>query len=337
MTIRIAVIGTGIMGADHAHIVANDLPKAVLQVVCDASAERARVVADECGALDVSSDPCATIARADVDAVMIASPDNTHAALCLAALELGKPVLCEKPLAPSSSECLQLIEAEVKAGRQFIQLGFMRRFDKSYRDMKDALNQGLLGQALMMHNFHRNISAPANFTGQMAITNSAPHEFDVARFMLDCDYCSISVFQPSCVDTSKTGAPVFMVLETTTGQLVNIEINNNAMYGYDVRSELVGEKGSVFLNAPVSTRLNLGLKAFERYAFDWRPRFAEAYRLQNKAWLKFVETGVMSPIASNAWDGYCASLVAEAGVHSLQTSQKVSLELAAQPALYQRT
>lgn len=337
MSIRIAVIGTGIMGTDHAHIVANDLPKAVLQVVCDASAERARVVADECGALDVSSDPFATIARADVDAVMIASPDNTHATLCLAALELGKPVLCEKPLAPSSSECLQLIEAEVKAGRQFIQLGFMRRFDKSYRDMKDALNQGLLGQALMMHNFHRNISAPANFTGQMAITNSAPHEFDVARFMLDCDYRSISVFQPSCVDTSKTGAPVFMVLETSTGQLVNIEINNNAMYGYDVRSELVGEKGSVFLNAPVSTRLNLGLKAFERYAFDWRPRFAEAYRLQNKAWLKFVETGVMSPIASNAWDGYCASLVAEAGVRSLQTGQKVSLELAAQPALYQRT
>lgn len=337
MTIRIAVIGTGIMGADHARIVANDLPNAVLQVVCDASEGRAHQIADECKAQSIETDAFKAIARTDVDAVIIASPDNTHAALSLAALKLGKPVLCEKPLAPSSSECLALIEAEVQAGRQFIQLGFMRRFDPSYREMKSALSQGLLGQALMMHNFHRNISAPANFTGQMAITNSAPHEFDVARFMLDCDYRSISVFQPSNVDTTKTGAPVFMVLETSTGQLVNIEINNNAMYGYDVRGELVGEKGSVFLNAPVTSRLNLGLKAFERYAFDWRPSFAEAYRLQNKAWLKFVETGVMSPLAANAWDGYCASVVAEAGVRSLQTGQKVSLELAAQPALYQRT
>jgi len=153
MTIRIAVIGTGIMGTDHARIVANDLPNAQLQVVCDASAQRARTVADECGAQDVSTDPLATIARADVDAVIIASPDDTHAALSLAALELGKPVLCEKPLAPSPAECLKLIEAEVRAGRQFIQLGFMRRFDPSYREMKAALSEGLLGQALMMHNF----------------------------------------------------------------------------------------------------------------------------------------------------------------------------------------
>lgn len=336
MTIRIALIGAGIMGTDHARIIAHDLPKATLQVVCDASAERARQVADECAAQDMSTDPFATIARTDVDAVVIASPDNTHAALSLAALQLGKPILCEKPLAPSSVECLQLIAAEVKAGRQFIQLGFMRRFDPSYGELKAALTTGLLGQALMMHNFHRNVSAPANFTGQMAITNSAPHEFDVARFILDCDYRSISVFQPGCVDTSKTGAPVFMVLETNTGQLVNIEVNNNASYGYDIRGELVGEKGSVFLNAPVHSLTNLGLQAFERYAPDWRPRFAEAYRLQNKAWLKFVETGVISPIAAHAWDGYCASLVAEAGVRSLQAGHNIPIELAAQPALYQR-
>lgn len=336
MSIRIAIIGTGIMGSDHARIVAQDLPNAVLQVVCDASLERARSVADTYAVQDIATDPIATLQRADVDAVIIASPDETHAPLSLAALAIGKPVLCEKPLAPSSTECLKVVEAELKAGRQFIQLGFMRRFDPSYSEMKAALNQGLLGQAVMMHNFHRNVSAPANFTGQMAITNSAPHEFDVARFVLDCDYRTISVFQPKSIDSSKTGAPVFMVLETSTGQLVNIEINNNAAYGYDVRGELVGEQGSVFLNAPVNSRLNIGLQAFERYAADWRPRFAEAYRLQNKAWLRFVETGVMSPIAANAWDGYCASVVAEAGVRSLNEGKTITVELATQPALYAR-
>jgi myo-inositol 2-dehydrogenase/D-chiro-inositol 1-dehydrogenase len=291
-------------------------------------------VAEQFGAVDVETDPARAIARRDIDAVIIASPDETHAALTCDTLALGKPVLCEKPLAASSAECLQVIEAEIKMGRPMIQLGFMRRFDPAYTEMKALLDAGQVGGAIIMHNFHRNVTAPTNFTGQMAITNSAPHEFDVARFVLGCDYAAISVFQPQGVDTSKTGAPVFMVLETTCGQLVNIEINNNAGYGYDVRGELVGEKGSVFLNAPIHSRINTALKAIKRYPADWRPRFAEAYRLQNKAWIQFIETGQVSPIAANAWDGYCAAVVAEAGVEALRTGTRVAVHLAKKPDLY---
>lgn len=334
MSVRIAVIGAGIMGADHARIVAGDLPGATLQVVCDASAERARAVADETGAVDTATDPLAVIARTDVDALLIASPDDTHAPLTLAALEVGKPVLCEKPLAPASEDCLRVIEAEIKLGRRLIQTGFMRRFDPSYEEMKAALKDGLIGSALMFHCFHRNVSAPAGFTGQMAISNSAPHEFDVARFVLDTEYASMSVFQPKNVDTTKAGAPVFMVLETIDGQLVNIEINNNAAYGYDVRSELVGETGSVFLRAPINTEINTALSRRESYPADWRPRFAEAYRQQNRAWLKSIESGVPSTIAASAWDGYCASLVAEVGVASLVQGKTLPVKLAAKPELY---
>lgn len=334
MSIRIAVLGVGIMGYDHARIIAEDLPGTILQVVCDTSEDRARMVADECGAVDISTDPATALARDDVDAVMIATPDETHAALTLAAIKLGKPVLCEKPLAPTSDECLQMIEAEMKIARKMIQLGFMRRFDPSYTEMKALLDGGEMGKAVMMHNYHRNVTAPSNFTGQMAITNSAPHEFDAARFVLGCDFTSISVFQPQTVDTSQTGAPVFMVLETASGELVNIEINNNAGYGYDVRGELVTEQGSVFLNAPVNSRVSHALKAVEKYAPDWRPRFAEAYRLQNKAWVRFIETGDMSPIASDAWDGYCAAIVAEAGVKSLNSGSKVVIEFAEKPSFY---
>jgi len=99
VSVRIAITGAGLMGADHARIVADDRPGAILQVVCDASAERARSVADAHGASDVETDPVATIRRADVDAVLIASPDETHAPLLLAAIEAGKPVLGEAPVA----------------------------------------------------------------------------------------------------------------------------------------------------------------------------------------------------------------------------------------------
>jgi myo-inositol 2-dehydrogenase / D-chiro-inositol 1-dehydrogenase len=336
MTIRIAIIGAGIMGADHARIIAADMPGATLQVVCDASEVRARAVADETGAANVLSDPLAVIGRPDVDAVLIASPDDTHADLAIAAIRAGKPVLCEKPLAPNSADCLRVIDAEIASGRHLIQVGFMRRFDPSYTEMKAALTAGRIGPALMFHCFHRNVSAPSNFTGQMAISNSAPHEFDVARFVLDTDYASISVFRPRMVDPAKTGAPVFMVLETNGGQLVNVEINNNAAYGYDVRGELVGESGSVFLRGPVHSEIHTGLTRQESYPADWRPRFAEAYRLQNRAWLRSIQTGIPSPIAADAWDGYCATLVAEAGVASLTAGQRIAIKPTSRPEFYAR-
>jgi len=335
MAIQIAVIGAGVMGADHARIIAEDVPGARLALVCDASPERARAVADAYGGAETSTDPFAAIARNDIDAVIVASPDETHAPLCLAAIEASKPVLCEKPLSQSSQQCLDVIAAEVASGRQWVQVGFMRRYDPSYAAMKATLDSGELGQALMMHNFHRNVESPGPwFTGAMAITNSAPHEFDAARFVLEADYAAITAFQPA--RPGDLVAPVFMVLETVTGQIVNVEINNNAAYGYDVRGELVGEKGSVSLSGPIHARTHLGLKASEDYARDWRPRFAEAYRLQNKAFVHFARTGEFPAIAANVWDGYCATVVAEAGVTALKTGSRTVISLADKPALYAR-
>ena len=333
MTIRIAVIGAGIMGSDHARIFAEDLPGAAIQVVCDASAPRARALADAVGAADVMSDAEAAIARTDVDAVVIASPDFTHAPLSLACIRAGKRALCEKPLSQSVAECLSVMQAEQAAGQRHIQLGFMRRFDQSYAEMKAALDKGTLGRALMMHNFHRNVETPsADFTGAMAITNSAPHEFDVVRFVLGTEYAAISAFQPKRSDALV--APVFMVLETTDGQLVNIEINNNAAYGYDVRGELVGEAGSISMNAATYSRLDAGLAQRSGYDADWRGRYAEAYRCQNRAFLHFVRTGAFSAIGSDAWDGYAAAVVAEAGARALAEGRRVAVQMQTQPSFY---
>lgn len=332
MIVRVGLIGAGVMGADHARIISSQIPGAKLQIVCDADEKRAAAVAAETGAKPKSDNPLDVVADPSIDAVLIASPDATHGELTLAAIAAGKPVLCEKPLAPTSAECLKVIDAEVKCGKRLVQVGFMRRFDPSYVDMKSVLNKGTIGRALMFHCFHRNVSAPPWFTSQMAITNSAPHEFDIARFVLDTDYKSISVFQPKFADSAKPGAPVMMMVETVHGQLVNIEINNNAAYGYDVRGELVGEKGSVSLRAPVHSETSVNLMSSLSYPEDWRPRFAEAYRLQNRAWIKSIETDV--PAGASAWDGYAATLIAEAGVASLQSGTTVSVTLAAKPSLY---
>lgn len=330
MSVRLAVIGAGIMGADHARIFAEEVPGVSLQAICDADVNRARKIADATGAASAVSDPLAVINDASVDAVVIAAPDQFHAPLTLACIAAGKPVLCEKPLSQETSECLVVMEAEEKRGKQLVQVGFMRRFDPSYAEIKALLTRGELGKALMFHCFHRNVSPAYDFRAEMAICNSAPHEFDVARWMLDSDYKSISVFRPQGGGAT---APVFMVLETLAGQLVNIEVNISATYGYDVRGELVGEKGTAFLRAPVNADINLGLKQINTYPVDWRPRFVEAYRQQNLAWVKSIRTGKPN-IGATAWDGYCSTVVAEAGVEALHSGKPAAVSQIAKPKFY---
>ncbi|MCX7889704.1 MAG: Gfo/Idh/MocA family oxidoreductase [Rhodobacteraceae bacterium] len=333
MTIGIAVIGAGIMGADHARIVAEDLPGASLRVICDMDAARARGLADRLGAADAVTDPEAAIVRADIDAVIVASPDPTHAPLTLACIRMGKPVLCEKPLSPSPDECVAVMRAEAAAGRRLVQVGFMRRFDAAYGEMRRALTEGRLGRALMMHNLHRNVATPAaDFTGAMAITNSAPHEFDIARHVLGTEITGITACQPRRSDALV--APVVMVLDTADGQVVTVEVNNNAAYGYDVRAELVGETASLSLATPARTRLDGGLASSTAYDADWRGRFAAAYAAQDRAFLHFAATGDFPEGGASAWDGYAAAQVAATGVRALAEGGRMPVALIAKPEFY---
>ena len=333
MTVRVGIIGVGIMGADHARTIVTHVPGASLRAIYDADPGRAKDVAAECGAETVSASPDALIADKNIDAVLIATPDLTHAALTLACIAARKPVLCEKPLAPASKECLEVIAAETKSGRQLVQIGYMRRFDPAYAEMKATLKSGVLGRPLMFHCVHRNVSVPAWFTADMAIANSAVHEFDIARWVLGTDLISAHVFRPAATTPGVIVTPVFLVLTSATGQLVNIEIFNNATYGYDVRGELVCEKGTVSLRSPVHSEISLALAQNIPYPADWRPRFADAYRLQTQDWIKAIASGRPASGAS-AWDGYAACVIAEAGIASLASGQTVQIALAERPRLY---
>src|SRR5262245_52016359 len=105
MSVRVGIIGVGVMGADHACILATQVPGAVIQAIYDFDTARAKAVADETGARSVRTDAAKLIQDPAVDAVLIASPDRTHAELVLACLAQRKPVLCEKPLAPGVADC----------------------------------------------------------------------------------------------------------------------------------------------------------------------------------------------------------------------------------------
>lgn len=330
---RIGIIGTGIMGTDHARILAAGVAGAELAGVQDASSARAAALAGETGARHFD-EARALIADPDIDAVMICSPDPTHHTLALAAIGARKPVLVEKPLASNADEARAVMEAEMAHGRRLVQVGFMRRFDPGYQAMKAELLGGRLGQALFLHCVHRNASAPDYLTSDLIIGSSAGHEFDIARFLLDDEIVSASVTSPRASRLAPGRQPQLIVLETASGVVVDIEVFVDCGYGYDVRGELVCEKGTVSLDPSPATLLrHAGHDGYETPP-DWRGRFRDAYRLQMAAWVASF-AGRPNEGAS-AWDGYRSIRVTEACLAAWRSDARVDVPAEECPAFYRR-
>jgi myo-inositol 2-dehydrogenase / D-chiro-inositol 1-dehydrogenase len=148
--VRVGVIGVGNIGAEHVSILHKFVPQATVTMVADPDQEQACTVAAVVGAR-TTSDSHALITDPQVDAIVIASPDCTHADLAIAAIRVGKPVMCEKPLASTVDECVRVIREEQRTRNRLVSVGFMRRFDPAYAELKAALAAGSCGIPFMMH------------------------------------------------------------------------------------------------------------------------------------------------------------------------------------------
>jgi myo-inositol 2-dehydrogenase / D-chiro-inositol 1-dehydrogenase len=155
----------------------------------------------------------------------------------------------------------------------------------------------------------------------MLITSSAIHEIDVARWLLGEEIVSATVHTPRSTSQAPDGLrdPQFVVLESETGVLVDIEVYVNAVRGYEIRCEIVGESGSLLLEERPLTP-------------DFRGRFAVAYQHELQAWVDAVAAGV--PFGPTAWDGYAANVVADACLESLARGGSAEVRLPARPELY---
>jgi myo-inositol 2-dehydrogenase / D-chiro-inositol 1-dehydrogenase len=332
MPVRTGVIGVGIMGAEHARLLSHVVSGSAVAAVFDVESVRAETVAAACGAR-VFDDPMVLIKDEAVDAVLLASSDRTHEQFVLACLAAGKPVLCEKPLAPDVEGCVRILAAESECGRRLVSVGFMRRYDAGYAELKGALRGGALGAALLMHCVHRNAAAPGQPSTAL-ISGSAVHEIDIARWLLEEELVSVTVHCPR--PSSRSGGshdPMLLVFASASGVLVDVEVFLNAGYGYDVRCELVAETGTVLLDSPPPTVRRVSGQSARAVAADWRPRFAEAYRRELQDWVDGVAAGDPCRGAS-AWDGYVATEVAQAGIRALASGARETVTLLDRPALY---
>jgi myo-inositol 2-dehydrogenase / D-chiro-inositol 1-dehydrogenase len=333
MTLDIGVVGTGMMGQDHVQRLATSVPHARVAAVSDVNLEQAKRVGEGVGAR-VYSDGHDLIGDDQVQAVLIASPGFTHEEFTLACIAAGKPVLCEKPLAPTIDACLRVLEAEAALPRRLVQVGFMRRYDDGFRAMKDELDGGELGRALLLHCRHRNAATAPGFTSDMMITDSVVHDIDVTRWLLGQEVVAATVFKPRPSSKAPEGLqdPQLVLLETAEGVLVDVESFVNCQFGYDIRYELVAETGTVSLGEAAAVQLRQQGRYQGRIPADWRERFGAAYRRELQEWVTGTLQGRIS--GPSAWDGYATTAVAEAAVGSLGDGRRATVALVDRPALY---
>ena len=191
-SLSVGLIGAGGMGMRHAENLHRHVGAAHVAAVYDLDRSRTEQVAALCGAV-VHDDPLRLIQDDRTEAVIIASPDATHAGFVQECLRWGKPVLCEKPLATSAADAARVIEAECALGRRVVSVGLMRRFDPYHVAVYQVAASRTLGRPILYKGVHRNAAIPYDVRGEVIVTNSAGHDIDAVRWLLGQEIAEVYV------------------------------------------------------------------------------------------------------------------------------------------------
>jgi len=332
--LRIAVVGAGLMGADHVIRITERIVGARVAAIVEPDAGRATAAAEHAPGSVHFVTIEAAIDAGEIDAVLIATPGQFHEPVLMPALAAGLPILCEKPLTPDPVSALRVLAAEQRAGKKLIQVGFMRRFDREYMQLRELIASGSAGELLALRCAHRNGEVTDSYTNPMLIHDSVVHEIDVVRYLTDSPIVAIEVkhLKRNSLSPEHLKEPILVLLETEAGVLADVEMNVSVQFGYQVKTEAVFERGI----AEIGRTAGLTLWQDGRYGgvehTSFKTRFADAYDTQIQRWVNAVARGTID--GPSAWDGYLVAAACEAGVKALETGEQVEVVYAERPAFY---
>ncbi len=328
--IGVALLGAGRMGQEHAKNLSS-LPNVKVVIVADPILEYAKMSQILAKAERISDDAESAILDPNVEAVIIVTPTNTHAHYIKLSAKNKRAIFCEKPIALELSETEEAVKIVEEMNVPF-QIGFQRRYDPSYSKAKELIEEGKLGNLEQFSSLTRDPAPPSleylKVSGGIFV-DMAIHDFDVARFLMgEVDevvawgnvLIDPKIGELEDVDTAIT------LLKFKNGALGVIKNSRKAVYGYDIRVEIHGEKGKIVLEDLPKTHLwhftDKGYYADQYYFF--MDRFKEAYKLEIEAFFKAILEGRKpSPGPKDALESLRVSLAAK---RSFKEKRPVKLE-----------
>ncbi|WP_109310945.1 inositol 2-dehydrogenase [Ruegeria sp. AU67] len=328
--LKIGLLGAGRIGRVHAEAISAH-PKTELTVISDAVNDAAVGLAAEYGARVQSSDEI--IGDSTIDAVLIATPTDTHSDLIEAATQAGKAVLCEKPV-DLDLERAKICQKAAGATGQPVMLGFNRRFDPNFQALKAAYDAGEVGKAELLSITSFDPAPPpvsyVKVSGGL-FRDMMIHDFDMANYLTGQIPVTISAVGTSVVDPEIGQAgdvdTAVVTMAYADGSLAVIKNSRRAAYGYDQRVELLGSRGllqahNVLENSIVKSTADGVTGAKPTYFF--LERYMAAYRAEWDAFTRAIQSGSDVPVTLE--DGVAALAMAEAATRSAKSGRPVAME-----------
>jgi scyllo-inositol 2-dehydrogenase (NAD+) len=310
--LRMGVVGLGRMGAMHARYVARGVPGATVVAVADADPERARRIGAELGAAHVFASAAELAACSDVDAVLVATPSVRHPDDVAAVAAAGKDILSEKPLSLTEAGGARAVAAAAHAGVR-LQVGLMRRHDADYLRAHERLRTGACGRPVLFKSLQFDPEPPPVAYADPSVSGGifvdmGIHEFDLARWLMDDEVVEVHAWGSTIGVPGLAGVDDYdsavVSLRFASGATGAVELARTAVYGEDVRTEVVGTDGSVFVgHLPFGHGAHAGRGSVTADTVDPSAtlRFASAYAAQVEAFVRaIVEDRPVTPTGEDA-------------------------------------
>jgi inositol 2-dehydrogenase len=331
--IGVGVVGAGTIGKCHAGNLRYRVPEADLVAIADTDCDRARQVCSELQVATCDESLAALLDRKDIQAVVIASPTRFHPAHIQSCAEAGKDILCEKPLALTLEAADAALQAVADAG-VILQIGHMRRYDPAYADARQRIAAGEIGDPIIFKSLGRDPEMPhsayreSGLNGKLFV-DSTIHEFDLARWLMNDEIVEVQSLGTATgfPELARNGdvAAGLVNLRFAHGSIGNVETFRQATYGYDVRTEIVGSRGTLLIGQMQKTSQVLLTRrgAVHEIVEHFLVRFADAYLNEVCAFVHAVQKRSIPGVTGQ--DGRRALAVALAAQRSLEESSPVTL------------
>jgi myo-inositol 2-dehydrogenase/D-chiro-inositol 1-dehydrogenase len=334
--IRIGIVGLGRLGKRHAYNLANLVPGANLEAACSPVQGELDWAETELGVPHLFTSFDHMLAHADIDAVWIASSSVYHSAQVLAALDRGLHVFVEKPMGMTPDECDAIECAAVTHSRQVFLVGFVRRFDPSYKYAKELLDKGVIGTPFLVRSQTCDLDEYAEFqlefvkTGGGIFLDMNVHDIDLARWFIGSEVKEVhavggSYVHPGFAELGDADNTVCLAT-FENGAMAVLSASRTAFHGHDTHTEIVGSKGILKIGTtPRKNRVEIFDAAGARTdcVRDFYERFEEGFIAEAREFVACIRSGRRPEIMPR--DGTAATRIGMAMTESFRKGAIIKL------------